>query len=335
MNNSFFLGCDWGTSTFRLRLFNVAEQKIEGEVNNNDGVASIFGLWQSQEKDNIISKELFFRQKLKINVDTLAELLQINLDGIPIVISGMASSSIGMLELKYADLPYALDGGNAATVKILADNDFKNDIVLISGVKSSDDVMRGEETQLIGLMSLLEHDNIQSQKAVLIFPGTHSKHIYIEGNSMTDFQTFMTGEMYGLLSQHSILADSVDSKKPEILTEEDTSIFRKGIHASSSSSLLHDIFSVRTNQLFGVLDKIQNSLYLSGLLIGSELRSLLSQENIPIILCSGNNLHDYYKIGLEELGLIHRTTILSSKLIDSATIEGQLQLLNKNHHQIK
>ena len=335
MNNSFFLGCDWGTSTFRLRLFNVTEQRLEGEVNNSDGVASIFGLWQAQEKNNIISKEQFFRQKLKTNVDALAELLQINLDGIPIVISGMASSSIGMLELKYADLPYALDGGNANTVKILADNEFKHDILLISGVKNSDDVMRGEETQLIGLMSLLKQDNVQSQKAVLIFPGTHSKHIYIEGNRMTDFQTFMTGEMYGLLSQHSILADSVDNKKPEMLTEEGINIFRKGVHASSSSSLLHNIFSVRTNQLFGVLDKIQNSLYLSGLLIGSELRSLLNQDDMPIFLCSGNILHDYYKIGLEELGLVHRTTILESKLVESAAIAGQLLLLYKTQHQVK
>lgn len=335
MSNSFFLGCDWGSSTFRLRLFNITEQRLEREVNNSDGVASIFVLWQAQEKNNLISKEQFFRQKLKINVDALAELLQINLDGIPIVISGMASSSIGMHEVKYADLPFPLDGNNAEIEIILADNEFKNDIILISGVKNSNDVMRGEETQLIGLMSLLEQDKILPGKAVLIFPGTHSKHIYIDEKRMNDFQTFMTGEIYGLLSEHSILADSVDDKKPEMLTEEDMNIFRKGVHASLSSSLLHNIFSVRTNQLFGVLEKIQNSLYLSGLLIGSELRSLLSQENLPIILCSNNILHDYYKVGLEELGLIHKTTILTSKLIDNAAITGQLLLLHKTHHQVK
>jgi 2-dehydro-3-deoxygalactonokinase len=335
MNNSFFIGCDWGTSTFRLRLFNISKQKIEGEISNSDGVASTFGLWQAQGRKHLISKEQFFRQKLKINVDALAELLQINLDGIPIVISGMASSSIGMHEVIYADLPFPLDGSNVATVKIVADNDFKNDIILISGVKTSNDVMRGEETQLVGLMSLLEQDKILPGKAVLIFPGTHSKHVYIDGTRMTDFQTFMTGEMYGLLSQHSILADSVDNKKTEMLTEEDMNIFKKSIHASSSSSLLHNIFSVRTNQLFGVVDKHQNGIYLSGLLIGSELRSLLNQGSMTIILCSGNNLHDFYKVGLEELGLIHRTTILESKLVDSAAIAGQLLILDKNHHQVK
>jgi 2-dehydro-3-deoxygalactonokinase len=335
MNNSFFIGCDWGTSTFRLRLFNISKQKIEGEISNSDGVASTFGLWQAQGRKHLISKEQFFRQKLKIKVDALAGMLQINLDGIPIVISGMASSSIGMLELKYADLPYELDGSNATTVKILADDDLTNDIILISGVKTSNDVMRGEETQLIGLMSLLEQGKILPGKAVLIFPGTHSKHIYIDEKRMNDFQTFMTGEMYGLLSQHSILADSVDNKKTEMLTEEDMNIFKKGIHASSNSSLLHNIFSVRTNQLFGVVDKHQNGIYLSGLLIGAELRSMLSQENLPIILCSNNILHDYYKVGLEELGLIHRTTILTSKLIDNAAITGQLLLLHKTHHQVK
>ena len=335
MNNSFFIGCDWGTSTFRLRLFNISKQKMEGEISNSDGVASTFGLWQTQGGKHLISKEQFFRQKLKTNVDELAELVQVNLDGIPIVISGMASSSIGMLELKYADLPYALDGSNAEIVLISADSDCKNDIILISGVKASDDVMRGEETQLMGMMSLLEQDNIRPENAVLIFPGTHSKHIYIEGKMMTDFQTFMTGEMYALLSQHSILRDSVENRKSEIMTDDDVNIFRQGIQASSNYSLLHNIFSVRTNQLFGVLDKNQNSIYLSGLLIGSELRSLLNQENLPIILSSNNNLQAYYKVGLEELGLIHRTTILASKLVDLAATMGQLLFLNKTHHQVK
>jgi 2-dehydro-3-deoxygalactonokinase len=111
--------------------------------------------------------------------------------------------------------------------------------------------------------------------------------------------------------------------------------FKKGIHASANSSLLHNIFSVRTNQLFGLLDKQQNSNYLSGLLIGSELRSLLNKDEISIILCCSNHLLSFYKLGLQELGLIKQTTILSGEMIDRATIAGQLLILNKFVHQLK
>ena len=179
MNKNFLLGCDWGTSSFRLRLFNIVEQKVEGEVNTREGVASTFRLWQAHAEKNPTTREQYFRQKLKRQVDALSELLSINLKNIPIIISGMASSSIGMLVVNYADLPFSLDGSNALTISVPADSYFQNDIVLISGVKSVDDVMRGEETQVLGMMSLLQQDGLRPEKAILIFPGTHCKHIYI------------------------------------------------------------------------------------------------------------------------------------------------------------
>ena len=335
MNKGYFLGCDWGTSTFRLRLFNLAENKVVGELVTTEGVANIFNSWQADEDKNIISREQYFRQKLKTSVDALAEKLLLNLDDIPVMISGMASSSIGMLLVNYADIPFSLDGSDAEFVQIPADKDFRNEIVLISGIKSSDDVMRGEETQVLGLMSLLQDERFHYEKAMLILPGTHSKHIQIEGDLITNFQTFMTGELYDLLSKHSILRDSVGDKKSDIFSKDDMDAFKKGIHASANSPLLHNIFSVRTNQLFGLLDKHQNSNYLSGLLIGSELRSLLNKEEIHIVLCCSNHLLSFYKLGLQELGLIKQTTILSGEMIDKATIAGQLLILNKFVDQLK
>ncbi len=335
MSKAYLLGCDWGTSTFRLRLFNLAENKVMGEIVTADGIANTFNSWQANQSVNIISREQYFRQKLKFFIDALAEKLLLNLDDIPVMISGMASSSIGMLLVNYADLPFSLDGSNAAFVQIPADNNFSNDIVLISGIKSCDDVMRGEETQVLGLMSLLQEEDFYYEKAMLILPGTHSKHIQIEGNFITNFQTFMTGEVYELLSKHSILRDSVGEKKTGIFSEDDMDAFKKGIHVSANSSLLNNIFSVRTNQLFGLLDKQQNSSYLSGLLIGSELRSLLNMEEIHIVLCCSNHLLSFYKIGLQELGLNKQTTILSGEMIDKATIAGQLLILNKTVHQLK
>jgi 2-dehydro-3-deoxygalactonokinase len=182
---------------------------------------------------------------------------------------------------------------------------------------------------------LLQEERFHYERAMLILPGTHSKHIHIERNVITNFQTFMTGEVYEILSKHSILRDSVEDKKSGIFSEDDMDAFKKGIHASANSSLLHNIFSVRTNQLFGLLDKQQNSNYLSGLLIGSELRSLLNKDEISIIICCSNHLLSFYKLGLQELGLIKQTTILSGEMIDKATIAGQLLILNKTVHKLK
>jgi 2-dehydro-3-deoxygalactonokinase len=257
MNNLFLLGCDWGSSSFRLKLFNIAEQKVVGELNTKEGVVNTFKMWQvhSKKEVNPISREHFFRQKLKNYVGLLAEQLSKELDHIPIMISGMASSSLGMLDVAYSDLPYSLDGSNTVTLTIPAHNDFKNNIILISGVKSVDDVMRGEETQVLGMISLLQQDNLCPEKLILIFPGTHSKHIYIHRDKMTDFKTFMTGELYDVLIHHSILSNSVSATKLGLESEDDFNMFRKGITASADSSVLHNIFSVRTNELFEVLDK--------------------------------------------------------------------------------
>jgi 2-dehydro-3-deoxygalactonokinase len=330
MNSSFLLGCDWGSSSFRLRLFNIPDQKVEGEINTKEGVVNTFKMWQlhSKKEGNPISREQFFRQKLKNNVELLSKQLSKDLNSFPIMISGMASSSLGMLNVDYSNLPYSLDGSNAVTLTIPADNDFKNNIVLISGVKSVDDVMRGEETQVLGMISLLKQDNLCPEKVILIFPGTHSKHIYIHGDKMTDFKTFMTGELYDLLIHHSILSNSVSTSKLGLVSEDDFNMFRKGIAASADSSILHNIFSVRTNDLLEVFDKHQNSIYLSGLLIGAELRCLLNEEKLPIILCSSSNLHKFYKLGLDELGFMSRTTILSNEMTDKATILGQSLLRN-------
>ncbi len=335
MNKAYFLGCDWGTSTFRLRLFNLAENKVMGEIVTPDGIANTFNSWQANQSVNIISREQYFRQKLKLYIDALAEKLLLNLYDIPVMISGMASSSIGMLLVNYADLPFSLDGSNAKFVQIPADKNFSNDIVLISGIKSCDDVMRGEETQVLGLMSLLQEEGFYYEKAMLILPGTHSKHIQIEGNFITNFQTFMTGEVYELLSKHSILKDSVGEKKSDFFSEDDMDAFKKGIHVSANSSLLNNIFSVRTNQLFDHFDKNQNSHYLSGLLIGAELRSLSFSDEVPIILCSNSNLNKFYKLGLETLGLMKRTNFLSVEMIERATFSGQLKLFNNIFYNAK
>jgi 2-dehydro-3-deoxygalactonokinase len=86
---------------------------------------------------------------------------------------------------------------------------------------------------------------------------------------------------------------------------------------------------VRTNQLFNNLNKKQNALYLSGLLIGNELNGLTS-KHVPLILCSDNALHNLYKLAFESLGLLSRTTIVPAAVLSRATIAGQI-IIAQNH----
>lgn len=329
MKKKYLLGCDWGTSTFRLWLFDMVEQRVLGQVHTREGIASTHKLWESQNSKELLSQEQFFRRKLSRQILVLSAKLSMDLRDVAVVISGMASSSIGMQVIPYADLPFAMDGSGAVTKYMEQDEDLPHDLVLVSGVRSRNDVMRGEETQVLGLIYLLEKQGSCPENSVILFPGTHCKHIFINGREMTSFQTFMTGEIYSMLGHHSILRDSVDAVSMAMKSDADILAFRNGIRASLNSSFLNALFSVRTNHLFDILDKHQNAYYLSGLLIGSELQCLQDDVTLPIILCSGSNLHDYYTLGLEELGLLQRTTILSSDMTEKATIAGQFLLWSK------
>ena len=323
---NYLLGCDWGTTSFRLRLVNTQNQQPFGEITSPDGVASTFTAWQKNGAPVGITQEQFFRQQLKKQLDRLAQKLDQQLNGIPVVISGMASSSIGMQEVPYAQVPFPTDGSRASVKRIESRLGFPHDIFLVSGVCTDHDVMRGEETQLIGLLALADSQIPAGQDAVLLFPGTHSKHIYVRNEQVIDFKTFMTGEVFSLMAKHSILSDSIDHSRITQLSAGDINAFTSGVREGSSDAFLSALFTVRANQLFNKLTKRQNAHYLSGLLIGSELASLMQSDNWPLILCCGPNLHEPYSIALRELELLSQTTIIPVDLFDKITIAGQVKL---------
>lgn len=332
--NDFLLCCDWGTSSFRLRLVEMGSSEIIGEETSGNGINSVFKSWKINDGPDQISRIDFYRQQLRIYIESLAAKLTIGLQNIPLVISGMATSSIGMKELPYASLPFSSDGKNAKVKILEAQGNFHHEILLISGISSENDVMRGEETQLIGLMEIFGKTCFCAKETVYIFPGTHSKHIYVRNSKIVKFQTFITGEMFNLLSQHSLLTDSVENPgHSPFSNEENLEGFKKGISASGSN-ILNSLFTVRTNHLFANLQKVQNFYYLSGLLIGAELRSLVPQNHVEIVLCSGKNLAQFYQNGLEELNLSNRVTLIKPDLIDRATIAGQVKIY-QNLNEIK
>lgn len=319
----YLLSCDWGTSSFRLGLYDLQQKNLVMEIHSKDGVSGIYRMWQSEYESRGISKEEIFKQKLKEQIDLLSAKLSNDLTNIIVVVSGMASSSIGMKMLPYADLPFALDGSNTKTFLLTADATFPHDIILISGVKSSTDVMRGEETQLIGLLSLLGN-GLKTEEAIMIFPGTHSKHIHISDGELIHFHTYMTGEIYEVLGKHSILKDSIAINNDDDFYHSNLDAFKEGIDDSVSSSLLNGLFTVRTQDLFQTLGKRQNAYYLSGLLIGNELNDLNKNQTVPLFLCSSSSMYHFYKIAIEKLNLLNRTTIVPMDVVDQAAIIGQV-----------
>src|SRR5690606_21268593 len=118
---------------------------------------------------------------------------------VPLVISGMASAAIGMKELPYATLPFAVNGADAVVHRAPATAAFRREVLLLSGVRSNEDVMRGEETQLAGCIT---DEQDTAAESIFIFPGTHSKHIQVQQGQVTGFCTYMTGELFELLHRH-------------------------------------------------------------------------------------------------------------------------------------
>ncbi|UFH53400.1 2-dehydro-3-deoxygalactonokinase [Spirosoma sp. KNUC1025] len=324
---NYLLGCDWGTSSFRLRLINVQSQQIVDEITSQEGVASTFTAWKKTGEPKGIARDQFFRQQLNQQIRRLSEKGSLRLEGVTIVISGMASSSIGMEEVPYARLPFPVDGSQASVKRLESQADFPHDILLISGVCSEHDVMRGEETQLIGLLALPGADHYPVKDTIILFPGTHSKHLYIQNQQLVDFQTFMTGEVFNLMSHFSILKDSLETTRSINFSKSELDAFKSGIRELNATSILNSLFRVRTNQLFGKLTKRQNAFYLSGLLIGSEIKTLVHKPNWRLLLCSGSNLYELYKLAMQELNLAERTTTISADLLDKATIAGQVKIM--------
>ena len=152
------------------------------------------------------------------------------------------------------------------------------------------DVMRGEETQVFGAMRLLGLDSGR-----FVLPGTHSKWVTVEAGRIVDFTTAMTGEVYGLLRRHSILARTLPADDGDF----DTTAFDAGVaHALGGVGLLQSAFSVRTLSLFERLSESQGPSYLSGIVIGEELRSQSARGAGRVVVIGAEALTQRYRRAL-------------------------------------
>jgi 2-dehydro-3-deoxygalactonokinase len=210
------------------------------------------------------------------------------------LVCGMAGSRQGWQEAPYAH-------GPAGFAEIASQLEWVEPgrIAIVPGLTCEDDsvpdVMRGEETKALGVMELLGRGD-----ARIVMPGTHCKWVRVRAGRIESFATFMTGEFYSVLRQHSILARTMAVE--DVLDEE---ALRSGVdHAMQAANLLHAAFSARTLSLFARLSAQAAPSYLSGLLIGEELRAqALDGLQEPLVLVGAPKLTQRYGIALEHLGV--------------------------------
>ncbi len=324
--NQDFLSCDWGTTSFRLRWVSGADCRVLREICGPGGIKRIHedalqnGATSESARGQVFGR--FLHGQLENLLGNDAPSLPL-----PLVLSGMASSSIGWLELPYASVPFALDGqGLIARELEWEKTAWVGPTYLLSGVATQHEMMRGEETEAIGLMADPGLSALR-QRSLLILPGTHSKHIWIEDQHVADFRTSMTGELFDVLGRHSLLRASVslDSHTSNVpLTESDRAAFQEGARWGKDNGLAGGLFRVRTRAVLDRAPLTSNTWFFSGLLIGAELASVCKNEgDRPVILAAARGLAELYGLAL---AAIAGKTIAWSQLpagqVERATIIG-------------
>lgn len=227
---------------------------------------------------------------------------------LPIVACGMVGSAQGWKEAPYVRCPadiQALAGQSVAVPSGLGP-----DIVIAPGVLFDEpdelpDVMRGEEIQIAGALLTNPHWAVRS---CMLLPGTHSKWAQIENGRIVRYATYLTGELFAVLSKHSILGRLMPAET-EGARETDRAAFELGLSTArrgGPGDFSHQIFGTRTLGLTGRLPHAALADYLSGLLIGHELVSGLAGAgdlaDVPLVMIGAPALCQRYARSLEYMG---------------------------------
>lgn len=292
---AYFFSCDWGTSRLRVRLVRGPGDWVIADSESDEGVATVA---PAGGRLGSATRARAFFAVLRPHLVRLSASTGLDYSKVPLVVSGMISSTLGVCELPYAQVPFRLDGTDLRIERYGPGPDWPVQTLLISGVRTAIDVMRGEETQVIGWAT--GHVCLPSQ-TVVILPGTHSKHLEVDGAQVNGFVTYMTGEFFSLLAEHGVLAGTV-ARRTGRMSASGHAQFAAGVRTGARENLLHASFLVRTRALLSGASASDNRNFLSGLLIGKELAALAGSTVPHIDIVADAPIDRLYERALRTLG---------------------------------
>ena len=271
---------DWGTTRLRVWLLDGAGAVV-GERRSDEGLLSA----QPDRFGEILERQL-------ADMGAPAAL--------PAVICGMAGSRQGWTEVPYVDVPAALGTIFASAARVPG---VTRDVRIVPGLAQRDaarpDVMRGEETQLAGAMARLA-----AGRHLACMPGTHSKWVEIRDGTVAGFQTFMTGELFSVLSAQSILRHSIGEETQVAAVSPAFAGWCKDA-LDSPAPIELNLFRIRAATLLQDLQPRDAAAALSGVLIGAEIaaaRARFAVEGNPVSLVASGAMHDLYATALRLAG---------------------------------
>ncbi len=278
------IALDWGTSNLRGYLIDESGQVLE-QTDSNQGILNI----HDQGFERVLQE---FTATWRLQHPSA-----------PIICAGMITSKQGWVETDYITCP--IDVTAIANALQCHELDTGGKVYFVAGLSYDPrggwpDVMRGEEVQILGAATYAPSSQ------VLILPGTHSKWVHMSGTTINSFQTFMTGELYATLKQHSILGSLMRD------SEFDPDAFSVGVRHMTDAvapATLSALFSARSLALFGRLPPENIESYLSGLLIGGEIaegRGLITPEKHEVVIIGGDKLSELYQNAFSIAGVSTR-----------------------------
>ncbi|MDA9432178.1 2-dehydro-3-deoxygalactonokinase [Bradyrhizobium sp. CCBAU 51627] len=279
MTEPAFVAVDWGTSSFRLWLVDRTGHAL-AERRSDEGM--------------LAAAKAGFPGVLQSHLAAV-----VAPDHLPVLVCGMAGAKTGWVEAGYVDTPAPLSAVLKQAARVPGE---ARDIRILPGIAQRDmkapDVMRGEETQLLGALGLGA-----AGEALVCMPGTHSKWVRVKGGVVEHFSTFMTGELFSVVSRETILSLTVAGADET----EDVASFKSAVKAAFETPAFaaNLLFTARSRQLlFGGTPAAARET-LSGTLIGAELAAGLS-GSVPkagIALVASGRLAKLYRQAFDALSV--------------------------------
>lgn len=277
-----FIGGDWGTTNSRLFLCDATGDQID----------SVVGPGARQAHGDYVSV-----------YDVLTSGWTRDHGVLPAILCGMVGSSIGWKQTQYVPCPATAEQISNQCVELR-----DGQIRIVPGLScrnrfGAPDLMRGEETQVMGLLRLTPE--LRVGRHLVCAPGTHTKWIVIEAGSIREVLTAPTGELFALIRDHSVLVES----KAQANAKSAHAAFKRGVAEVARYphvQLLHRVFECRSRPLMNDLAPEDSASYLSGLLIASDVRGALevfTDVDTPVVhLIGSNELRDAYADALASAG---------------------------------